>query len=103
MQPAAEWCIPAARYFCLLLTVGLGLLMVSTVRYFSFKEYDFLRAHPYRTWLRSCSLSPFSTALPRLISFLYCAVYILSGLLYNFVILPKRNSQLLHTASSSDE
>ena len=98
-----EWCVPAARYFCLLLTVGLGLLMVSTVRYFSFKEYDFLRAHPYRTLVAFVLSLALLYSAPKIISFLYCAVYILSGLLYNFVILPKRNSQLLHTASSSDE
>ena len=98
-----EWCIPAAHYFCLLLTVGLGLLMVSTVRYFSFKEYDFLRAHPYRTLVAFVLSLALLYSAPKIISFLYCAVYILSGLLYNFVILPKRNSQLLHTASSSDE
>ena len=82
--------------------MGLGLLMVSTVRYFSFKEYDFLRAHPYRTLVAFVLSLALLYSAPKIISFLYCAVYILSGLLYNFVILPKRNSQLLHTASSSD-
>ena len=36
-------------YMALVLAVGVGVLMVSRVRYFSFKEYDFLRAHPIRT------------------------------------------------------
>ena len=39
----------ALPYMTLFLAIGVGVLMVSKVRYFSFKEYDFLRAHPIRT------------------------------------------------------
>jgi CDP-diacylglycerol--serine O-phosphatidyltransferase len=41
----------ALPYMTLFLAIGVGVLMVSKVRYFSFKEYDFLRAHPIRTML----------------------------------------------------
>ena len=92
-----------ARFNVMAPTAGKRFFMGSTVRYFSFKEYDFLRAHPYRTLVAFVLSLALLYSAPKIISFLYCAVYILSGLLYNFVILPKRNSQLLHTASSSDE
>lgn len=69
--------------------------MVSRVRYFSFKEYDFLRAHPVRTMVTFLFLLALVVSLPRLFGFLLCAIYIAGGLVYTFVILPRRNRQLL--------
>ena len=90
-------------YFALLLSVGVGVLMVSRVRYFSFKEYDFLRAHPVRTMVTFLFLLALVVSLPRLFGFLLCAIYIAGGLAYTFVILPRRNRQLLRALSPQSE
>ncbi len=85
------------------LTFGVGLLMVSNVRYFSFKEYDIFRAHPYRTLVAFLILLALLYSEPRVVGFLYCALYIVSGLVYTFILLPRHsNTQLLRT-SSPDE
>ena len=90
-------------YFALLLSVGVGVLMVSRVRYFSFKEYDFLRAHPLRTMVTFLFLLALVVSFPRLFGFLLCAIYIAGGLVYTFVILPRRNRQLLRALSPQSD
>jgi len=93
----------ALPYMTLVLAIGVGVLMVSKVRYFSFKEYDFLRAHPIRTML--CFLLVLGTVIsfPRVMGFVLCAVYIVGGVLYTFVILPRRNRQLLRALSPQSD
>ena len=83
--------------------MGVGVLMVSRVRYFSFKEYDFLRAHPVRTMVTFLFLLALVVSLPRLFGFLLCAIYIAGGLAYTFVILPRRNRQLLRALSPQSD
>lgn len=81
-------------YVALLLSVCIGMLMVSNIRYFSFKEYDFLRAHPVRCLVAFIFLLAMLFAQPRLFGFLYCLLYIVSGLVYMYVLLPRRDRQL---------
>jgi CDP-diacylglycerol--serine O-phosphatidyltransferase len=82
-------------HLTLALSVATGILMVTSIRYFSFKEYDFLRAHPIRTMLVFLFLLTLVVTHPRIWAFPLCAVYILGGLAYTFIILPRRNRQLL--------
>ena len=89
-------------YVALLLSVGVGLLMVSNVRYFSFKEYDFLRAHPVRCLVAFIFLLALLFAQPRLFGFLYCLLYIAGGLAYTYVLLPRRDRQLLRTLTPNE-
>ena len=42
-------------------------------------------------------------SLPRLFGFLLCAIYIAGGLAYTFVILPRRNRQLLRALSPQSD
>ena len=93
----------ALPYMTLVLAIGVGVLMVSKVRYFSFKEYDFLRAHPIRTML--CFLLVLGTVIsfPRVMGFVLCAVYIVGGVVYTFIILPRRNRQLLRALSPQSD
>lgn len=74
----------AAPLGALVLAVACGLLMVSRVRYFSFKEYDFFRAHPLRCLVGFLFLLALVISLPKLMGFIYCALYIVSGLAYAF-------------------
>ncbi|WP_165176176.1 CDP-diacylglycerol--serine O-phosphatidyltransferase [Desulfovibrio sp. ZJ369] len=94
---------PLTAYLALLLAVGAGILMVSRVRYFSFKEYDFLRAHPIRTMIAFLFILALVVSLPRLMGFVLCALYIAGGLVYTFVMLPRRNRQLLRALSPQSE
>lgn len=86
-----------------ILTAAIGLLMVSNVRYFSFKEYDIFRAHPYRVLTCFLILLSLLYSQPKFFGFLYCALYIASGLIYTFILLPRNSQrQLLRTSSSDD-
>ncbi|WP_298996266.1 CDP-diacylglycerol--serine O-phosphatidyltransferase [uncultured Desulfovibrio sp.] len=93
----------ALPYMTLVLAIGVGVLMVSKVRYFSFKEYDFLRAHPIRTMLFFLLVLGTVISFPRVMGFVLCAVYIIGGVVYTFVILPRRNRQLLRALSPQSD
>lgn len=103
----AEWLPqalhPALPYIALILGVSIGLLMISSIRYFSFKEYDFLRLHPFRTMVAFLFLLALLVSFPRIFSFSYCVLYIAGGLIYTYYLLPKRNKQLTQALSSPDE
>jgi len=94
---------PTIPWLTLLLAVGLGILMFSRIRYFSFKEYDFLRAHPIRTMLIFLFLLAALVAWPRFFSFVLCALYITGGLVYSLVILPRRDRELLRALAPQDD
>jgi CDP-diacylglycerol--serine O-phosphatidyltransferase len=81
----------------LVLALILGMLMVSRIRYASFKEYGFVRAHPFSSFVTVVLLFGLIVSQPRLLCFLFLAAYILSGLVYSFIILPRRNKELLRT------
>jgi CDP-diacylglycerol--serine O-phosphatidyltransferase len=58
------------------------LLMVSRVRYFSFKEFSFAKAHPYQTMVATLLLASLIFSMPRLFCFLILIAYIISGPAY---------------------
>ena len=72
-----------------IVTFCTGLLMVSKVRYFSFKEYDIFKAHPYRFLMLFLLLLSLLYCQPQVVGFLYCALYIFMGLGYTYYLLPK--------------
>lgn len=88
-------------YIVLGLAFVVPLLMVSRVRYFSFKEYGFLRAHPFSTLVAALLLFVLIFSMPRTLGFLLCLGYILSGLIYTFLLLPRRNRQILRHLTQS--
>lgn len=90
-------------YTALVLSILIGILMVSRVRYFSFKEYDFLRSHPVRSMVTFLFLLALLVSYPRLVSFSYCLIYIVGGIIYTFVILPRCDRQFLRTLSPQNE
>ena len=81
--------------FCLGLTVILGILMVSRVRYYSFKEYGFLRAHPFSSMVTFLLLFALLVSLPKLLGLVLALGYVVAGLAYTFIMLPHRNRELL--------
>ena len=92
---APQWLNSAMPYFTLIFTFVVALLMVSRVRYFAFKEYGFVRARPFSTLVSVLLLFVLVLSHPRIIGFVVAMLYILSGLVYSFVLLPRRNRQLL--------
>ncbi len=87
----------------LALTLLLGILMVSRVRYYSFKEYAFLRAHPFSSMVTAILLLALVASQPKILGFVVALVYILAGLFYTFVMLPRRNRELLRGLSLQDD
>lgn len=83
MQPAIPW-------FCLLYTATIGLLMVSNIRYASFKEFGVFKAHPFRSlFLYVVIPTALIIANPRIFCFLLTLAYIVSGLVHTYVVLPR--------------
>lgn len=81
--------------FTLFVCFVVPLLMVSRVRYFSFKEYGFLKARPFSSMVTCLLIFVLILSQPRVLGFALCAVYLVSGLIYSFILLPRRNRQLL--------
>ncbi len=90
------WLVPGFVLFFMLL---LGILMVSRVRYFSFKEYGFLRTHRFSAMVTVILLFALVAAQPRILGFLVAMGYIVAGFIYTFIILPRRNRELLRNLS----
>ncbi len=86
---------PLAAHVLLVLSLAVSLLMVSAVRYFSFKEVEALRTHRFSTTVTALLLCALIASEPKLLLFLFGMGYLLSGLLYSFVLLPLRRRSLL--------
>ncbi len=91
-----HWFTP---YMALVLTISLGMLMVSRVRYYSFKEYAFVKAHPFSTMVTVILLFALLISQPKLLAFFVALSYIIAGLVYTFFVLPRRNRELLRGLS----
>lgn len=75
---------------CLGLVYLLSFLMVSRVRYASFKEYGMLKAHPFSMMVTAILLFVMVASQPKLLGFVLFSGYIVSGLIYTYIILPRR-------------
>ncbi|MBQ4616105.1 MAG: CDP-diacylglycerol--serine O-phosphatidyltransferase [Mailhella sp.] len=77
---------PALPAFTLIVATAAPLLMVSRVRYFSFKEFGFVKAHPYQTMVATLLVASMIFSIPRLFCFLLLMAYIISGPAYTFYL-----------------
>lgn len=75
---------------CLILVYILSFLMVSRVRYASFKEFGLVRAHPFSAMVTAMLLFVVVASEPWLIGFFLFSAYLVSGPIYTFFILPRR-------------
>lgn len=91
--------VPYFTGFTLGLTILLSFLMVSRVRYSSFKEYGLIKAHPFSSMVTAILLFVLVSSEPKLLGFLVFAGYLISGPVYTFIIIPRRNSKLLRSLS----
>ena len=85
--------MPILPGLTLILSVVVPLLMVSRVRYFSFKEFGFIKAHPFQTMVATLIVLSMVFSLPRLFCFLILIGYVISGPAYTY-ILRRRGRQL---------
>ncbi len=85
------WLESRVAVLTLLLTFIMALLMVSRVRYFAFKEYGFLRAHVFSYMVAALFIFVLILSQPVVFGCIFGTVYILSGPVYTFIILPRRN------------
>ena len=90
-----SWLEARIPFLALVLTFSVALLMVSRIRYFSFKEYGFLKTHAFSSMVTALLIFVLILSEPRLVCFVLCVGYLLSGPVYTFIILPRRNRQLL--------
>lgn len=83
MQAAVPW-------FCLFYTTAVALLMVSNIRYASFKEFGVFKAHPFRSLFLYVVL-PIALIIsnPRAFCFLLTLAYVISGLIHTYIVLPR--------------
>ena len=79
----------------LVLTAIIALLMVSQVRYAAFKEMGFLKAHPFRYLVFAIIIFATIVAQPIPALFAILFTYILSGILYTVIILPRKGVSLI--------
>ena len=77
-------------YLCLILTLMLAVVMVSRIRYFAFKEYTFLKVHPFSSMVTVMLLFTCIAAEPKLLGFVIILGYLLSGPVYTFIFMPRR-------------
>ncbi len=75
----------------IILPILTGLLMVSRVRYFSFKEFDWIKKHPFQVLVVAIFLLVLVFSKPREIIFPVLFIYILSGILYTSIFAPLRS------------
>ena len=75
---------------CLVLVYILSFLMVSRVRYASFKEVGLVRAHPFSAMVTAMLLFVVVASEPWLIGFLFFSAYLASGPIYTYFVLPRR-------------
>ncbi len=87
---------------CLVLAYLLSFLMVSKVRYASFKEYGFVKAHPFSSMVTVLLLFVLVGSQPRLLGFLILFGYMLSGPVYTY-FLWSRGSRITHGSRESRE
>lgn len=80
---------------CLGITFLVSFLLVSRVRYASFKEYGFVKAHPFSSMVSAILLFTLVVSKPKLLGFLIFAGYIISGIVYTFAYLSRRSTKLL--------
>lgn len=85
--------------FCLVITFVLAFLMVSKIRYLAFKDAELIKAHPFRVSLAVVLLFVLIASEPKMFGFLFFALYLLSGPLYTYFLLPVQKKTFLRGLS----
>lgn len=89
--------------FTLFLCILAPLLMVSRVRYFSFKEYGFVKEHPFRVLVAAMFFLILLFSVPFFFVFIFIFVYIVCGILYTYGYMSNRKTNLLRRLHKSGD
>jgi CDP-diacylglycerol--serine O-phosphatidyltransferase len=84
-------------YLAFFYAAGLAFLMVSRIRYASFKELGAFKAYPFRSMVFAIALFALMVADFKVFVFLSLLGYVVSGLVHTFVVLPR----MAHIANRS--
>lgn len=95
-QEAGQVLLPPATLF---LVYAMALLMISRVRYASFKDVEFVKAHPYTASVCVVLLFVLVASEPKLLGFIFFLAYLASGVIYSFLLVPLRNRTFLRGLS----
>ena len=79
-----SWLEARTPFLGLVVTFVMALLMVSRVRYFSFKEYGFLKTHAFSSMISALLVFVLILSQPVVFGFLLGAIYLLSGPIYTY-------------------
>lgn len=83
----------------LILAFFVSILMVSNVRYASFKDVEIIRTHRFSSTVTALLLFVLVASEPKLLGFIFFIGYIISGLIYSYFILPLRGKSFLRASS----
>lgn len=96
-----SWIANAVPLFCLVLMYTVSFMMVSTVRFFSFKEFGGLKAHPFSMMVTVLLLFVLVASRPKLLGFPVFLTYLVSGPIYTVFFLSRRSAKLLRESELS--
>ena len=80
-------------YLAFVLTIAMGLLMVSNIRYFSFKEINFKHRVPFVAMLLVVMVYVFASIDPPKVLFAGFVIYAISGIVYTLVLVRRRRRE----------
>lgn len=81
--------LPYLPPFCFIMSFLLGCLMVSRVRYFSFKDFGLVKAYPLRSLVAALIVFSAVVTKPKVLAFLLLAGYVLVGLFYTALLIAR--------------
>ncbi|WP_018123427.1 CDP-diacylglycerol--serine O-phosphatidyltransferase [Desulfovibrio oxyclinae] len=79
-----------------------SIMMVSTVRFYSFKDFGFFKAHRFSSMVTAILLFALIASKPKLLGFVIFFGYLVSGPVYTLFFLSRRSSRLLGDSSSNE-
>lgn len=86
----------------LVLVYVLSFFMVSTIRFYSFKELSAFKAHPFSWIVTAILVFSLVASRPKFLGFLIFLGYLISGPLYTFFLLSRRGKRLLRDSSKEE-
>lgn len=98
-----EFMHAALPHLTLFICILAPLLMVSRVRYFSFKEYGFVKEHPFSVLVAAMFILILLFSAPFFFMFIVIFVYIVSGIVYTYAYMPNRKNSLLRRLHKSGD
>jgi CDP-diacylglycerol--serine O-phosphatidyltransferase len=94
---------PVFNWVSLVLTIVLGLLMVSRVPYFAFKEFAPLRVKTFTMMVVFVLLFALVISAPKIFGFSFFVAYLLSGPIYLLATRKSRKEQAVAAEAAPDE